>query len=138
MGMFSLINIFKAFAGICNTPPLVNDEWKVAEGKLIVSQDGLKKVDKPGAAVYMAGNQLQRPVLLIKTKEGNFRAYASACTHMGRKLDYLLEENKLRCCSVNHSSFDLDGNKLTGPAKGNITEYQVEREGTDLIIKITQ
>ncbi len=85
-GMFSLINIFKAFAGFVIPLPWSNDDWKVAEGKLIVSQDGLKKVGKPGAAVYMAGNQLPRPVLRIKTNEGNFRAYAAPAPTMAENL----------------------------------------------------
>jgi nitrite reductase/ring-hydroxylating ferredoxin subunit len=132
--MFSILSLFKAIAGICNTPPLEPGAWKVDGNRLIISAEGLQKVEQPGAAVYMAGNSLSRPVLLIRTNEGKLRAYTSVCTHAKRKLDYFPAENKLRCCSVNHSTFDLNGQKLTGPAKGNITEYKLNQEADKLFI----
>ncbi len=56
---------------------------------------------------------------------------------MGRKLDAEPDGETLRCCSVNHSTFDYEGNKLSGPAKGPIQVYHSQEVDGNLVISLT-
>jgi hypothetical protein len=55
---------------------------------------------------------------------------------MGRKLDPVPGQPVLRCCSVNHSTFDFQGQKLTGPAKGPVTVFGTEIKNGNLVINL--
>ncbi|GAI06791.1 unnamed protein product, partial [marine sediment metagenome] len=89
-----------------------------------------------GEAVYLRGGTLPKPVLLLRTEDDRFLAFEDRCTHFGRKLDPVPGESELRCCSLFHSTYDLEGNRLSGPAKRPLTSYAVEQSDGDLIITL--
>lgn len=128
------MSLIKSILGICETKPLSAELWSLEEGKVRV------KMPEPlpkGGAVYLAGQGLDKPILLLRTEEDRYLAFANRCTHFGhRKLDPVPGEAKLRCCSISHSTFDLEGKNISGPAKEPLTRYAVEQSDGDLIITL--
>ena len=126
-----MFGFFKAILGICETKPLTFG-WEVRNAGLVVNSEGLAGIDNLGGATYLQGNGLEKQLLLAKIGEGDYLAFENKCTHGGRKLNPKADHSGLRCCSVNHSTYDLEGNNLTGPAKGPATRYQTFFENGEL------
>ena len=131
-----MLGFFKALLGICETKPLDpalwNLEGEVARLHIIDKADILPK----GGATYLKGRDLSRPVLIIRTHDDRYLAFTDRCSHANRKLDHLPDERVLRCCSVNHSTFDYNGKRLSGPAKDPLTRHPVSVEGSDLLVRL--
>lgn len=123
--------------GKCDTGPLSPELWSVEGDKVRVN---LGRMDEPlakGGAVYLKEQGLQRPVLVMRTDDDQYLAFEDRCTHIGgRKVDPVPGEARLRCCSLSHSVFDLDGNVVKGPAKDPLKKYAVEQTDGDLLITL--
>ena len=130
------MSIFKAIFGICQTKKLDNGLWQLDGDTIRIKIDQVSELAHSSGAVYLKGDGLEDPVLVLKNNEGEFMALKNKCTHGGRKIDPVPGENKLKCCSVNHSTFDNEGNVLSGPAKGPLTIYKVTKDGDSLVIKL--
>jgi nitrite reductase/ring-hydroxylating ferredoxin subunit len=94
------------------------------------------ELSQAGGAVYLEGRSLENPVLIVRAYDDEYMAFANVCPHLKRKIDPVPGEVFLRCCSVMHSTFDYEGRKISGPADGGLTKYQVELEGSDLLITL--
>lgn len=77
----------------------------------------------------------QRKVIVVRPGEGDYRAFADACTHNGKELDYLHSAALLACCGKS-SRFDLSGEVLQGPAEVALSCYRVWREDGELVIEV--
>ena len=128
------MSIFKAILGICDTKPLSGNLWSLEENKVRVKLSQMPEPLQKGGAVYLKGGGLTQPVFLLRTEDDRYLAFDDRCTHFGRKLDPIPGEAKLRCCSLFHSTYDLDGKNITGAAKSPLTRYTVEQSDGDLII----
>jgi len=131
-----MFGFIKAILGICQTKPLSSDLWSLEEDKVRVKLSQMPEPLPKGGAVYLAGQELSMPILILRTEDDRYLAFADRCTHAKRKLDPVPGESKLRCCSVFHSTFDLDGNRLSGPAKEPLTCHAVEQSDGDLIVTL--
>jgi len=131
------MSIFKAVLGICETKPLSSELWSLEESKVRVKLSQMPEPLQKGGAIYLKGGGLPRPVLLLRTEDDRYLAFEDRCTHFGhRKLDLVPGEAKLRCCSINHSTYDLEGKNISGAAKMPLTSYAVEQSDGDLIITL--
>jgi Rieske Fe-S protein len=80
--------------------------------------------------VFQFGNQ---PALLIRTPEGELRAFSAICTHLGCTVRYE-PESKIIWCPCHNGVFDLHGRNVGGPPPAPLPEYQVNvREGTVVV-----
>lgn len=131
------MSIFKAILGICDTKPLDEGSWEAADGKATVSLEKAAPLADKGGAVYLKGKGLEKPVLVVRGDDNQLYAYQDRCTHGGRKIDPVPGQGKLKCCSVNHSTFDYSGKPLSGPAKHDIKRYETEETGGKLVIKLS-
>ena len=117
--MAFLPGFLKAVFGICETPPLGAELWRLEGKQAAIKLDGATVLAPVGGAVRLEGEGLASSVLVIHADADEYLAFENRCTHGGRKLDPVKGKRELRCCSVNHSRFDYQGNKLSGPAKGS-------------------
>ena len=90
-----------------------------------------------GGAATIIDDRLPRHLLIAQTSEGMYVAAAAHCTHGGRALAYEHEDQQLRCSSLGHSKFRLDGSVIGGPAKGPVPLYRVSVVDGQLAIDLT-
>jgi len=130
----ALLDFFKAILGICKTAPLDAALW-TAEGNQVTVRLGEASALAPeGGAARLEGSGLSSSVLIVHAGQDEYLAFENRCTHGGRRLDPVEGKSELRCCSVNHSRFDYQGNKLSGPAEGALKRHAVEKPGEELIV----
>jgi Rieske Fe-S protein len=131
------LGFFKALFGICATKPLADELWSMEDGKAKLKLADAPQLAQNGGGIYIQGKGLEKPILIIKSDGGDILAFTNSCTHGGRKIDPVAGEAKLRCCSVGHSTFDYDGNVLSGGAKGPLTKHEVVvDEDSNVVITI--
>jgi menaquinol-cytochrome c reductase iron-sulfur subunit len=70
---------------------------------------------------------------VVKVADNQAIAFAPQCTHLGCAYHWD-EANKNFLCPCHTSTFDIDGNVLSGPAPRALDRYQVKVEGTKLLI----
>ena len=132
----ALIGFFKAILGVCDTPPLHAALWTTEGNQVTVRLGEAAALAPAGGAVRLEGKELASSVLIVHTDGNHYLAFENRCTHGGRKLDPIAGKEELRCCSVNHSRFDYQGNKLSGPAEGSLKRYAVEKRGEELVVTL--
>ena len=130
------MGIFKAILGICETKQLDDRLWALEDGSIRIKLGQVSQLSAEGGAVYLKGKGLEKPVLVVRVEGNKYLAFENKCTHGGRKIDNMAGEHKLKCCSISHSTFDYDGNVLSGPASGPLAKYDVEMDGEELIVKL--
>jgi len=133
------MGIFKRIFGICNTqPPKDPVSWKHSEGTIEIDLGLMPELAEPGGAVRLEGNGLDMRVLIVHGLDGKFHAFGNRCTHTGhRRIDPLPGEEAVRCCSVSKSTYDYDGNVISGAAKEPIPVFQVEEEGGRMRVQLS-
>jgi len=132
-----VVGFFKAILGICQTPPLDAALWTAEGNQVTIRLDMTAALIPVGGAARLEGKGLVSSVLVVHADGDEYLAFENRCTHGGRKLDPVAGKEELRCCSVNHSRFDYQGNKLSGPAEGSLKTYPVERRGEELIVTLS-
>ena len=131
------LGFFKALFGICATKALADNMWSLSDGAANVKVGDVPELAEKGGAVYLQGKGLAKPILVVKSQNGDYLVFTNSCTHLGRRLDPVAGEDKLRCCSIGHSVFDYDGNVVSGGAKDPLTKHEVTLgEDGVLVIKI--
>jgi len=132
----ALIGFFKAILGICETPPLDAALWTAEGNQVTIRLGEASALARVGGAARLDGKGLASSVLIVHAGGDEYLAFENRCTHSGRKLDPVAGKEELRCCSVNHSRFDYQGSKLSGPAEGPLKKHPVEKRGEELIVTL--
>ena len=128
------MSLFKALLGMCETKPLDSAAWSVNDSQVTVNLDAAAGLKSDGA-VYLEGQGLAKPILIVNVA-GDYLAFSNSCRHLGRKLDLVPGKNRLRCCSLMHSEYDLDGQVVKGPAKEPVKKYEVSQREGNLVISL--
>ena len=132
--MSVILDFLKAVAGVSKTKPLSPEFWRLEENKATIKVDQIPELQQPGGAVFLSGKGLETPVLVVRDDDGNYHGFSNRCSHFGRKLDPVPGKSVLRCCSLNHSTFDYNGSNLTGPTSKPVKVYRTELKDGNLII----
>lgn len=144
--MRSIINFFKRLFGVCETKALESELWSVEEDNQVrvkLSDPEMPELCEAGKGVFLKGKGLRRPILLVRTENDQYLAFTNRCTHwLHRRLDPVPGPDPgqpvLRCSSIGQSTFDYEGNRLSGPAKAEecLTRHEVELSEGDLLITL--
>lgn len=121
-----------------DTPSAPAGSYRVENGSVIVALSEVEGLKDVGGAVKFTldsedGSELK--VIVVHVRDEDYRAFADRCTHNGKELDYLHEEEKLACCGRG-SRFDLAGGVVRGPAEDALLRYRLRREGEELVIEV--
>jgi len=131
------MGFFKRIFGICETKaPSDETCWQYSGGNVEIDLERAAELSSPGGAIRLEGKGLPERVLVIHGQDGSFHAYKNKCTHGGRRIDPLGQTENLRCCSVSKSTFDYDGQVISGPAKGPLTSFNLETKDGKVLISI--
>lgn len=117
--------------------PIQSDCWEFDGGKLTINLEATPELQTPGGAIRLEGRALPLRVLVVNGEDGEYRAYHNKCTHFGhRRLDPVPGTDMVQCCSINQSTFDSGGEKISGPAGHSVTRFPVEQDNDKLMITI--
>jgi cytochrome b6-f complex iron-sulfur subunit len=94
--------------------------------------EGADELQANSGLVFKLGSQ---PALLVRTEEGELRAFGAICTHLGCTVRYEAE-SKVIWCPCHNGMFDLHGRNIGGPPPRPLPEYQVNlRDGKVVVNK---
>jgi Rieske Fe-S protein len=66
----------------------------------------------------------RKPVLLLRTDSGDFRAFDATCTHLDCIVQYR-QDTKQIWCACHNGVYDLKGRNVSGPPPRPLHEYAV-------------
>jgi cytochrome b6-f complex iron-sulfur subunit len=67
----------------------------------------------------------RKPVILIRTEAGDFRAFSATCTHLECIVQYRPELKQI-WCACHNGLYDLKGRNVSGPPPRPLEEYAVK------------
>lgn len=85
---------------------------------------------KAGAASAFAINSAEiikfgrKPVILIRTESGEFKAFSATCTHLECIVQYRGDLKQI-WCACHNGLYDLGGRNISGPPPKPLEEYVV-------------
>jgi len=82
------------------------------------------------ARIFKFGN---RPGILIRNEEGQWRAFSAICTHLNCTVQYRRETRQI-WCACHNGLFDLQGRVVSGPPPGPLEEFKVNVRGDDVVV----
>ncbi len=74
-----------------------------------------------------------KPVLLIRTPNGNMRAFLATCTHLDCTVQYR-KDLSLIWCACHNGKYDLNGRNVSGPPPRPLEEYRVVVQGEEVFV----
>lgn len=69
-----------------------------------------------------------RPCLVVKTAEGEIKAFNAVCTHLDCTVTFRPQQHDI-FCNCHNGVFDEDGRNVAGPPPRPLQEYQVDLRG---------
>jgi Rieske Fe-S protein len=75
----------------------------------------------------------RKPVLLVKTAEGNFIALSATCTHLDCIVQYK-EDTKQIWCACHNGIYDMTGRNISGPPPRSLENFEVKVVNYEIII----
>jgi cytochrome b6-f complex iron-sulfur subunit len=106
-------------------PPPVAD---LGGDEVIAAKVGDLKLNS--AKIFRFGN---RPGLLLRVGEGEYRAFSATCTHLSCTVQYRTDLHEI-WCACHNGMYDLNGRNVSGPPPRPLENYQVHVRGDDLVV----
>jgi Rieske Fe-S protein len=94
---------------------------------------------KAGSAAEFAVNTGQivkfgrKPVILIRTDAGDFRAFSATCTHLECIVQYRGDLKQV-WCACHNGLYDLRGRNVSGPPPRPLEEYAVNVVNDEILV----
>jgi Rieske Fe-S protein len=94
---------------------------------------------KAGPATEFANNSGRivkfgrKPVILLRTEAGDFRAFSATCTHLDCIVQYR-EDLKQIWCACHNGLYDLRGRNVSGPPPKPLDEYAVNVVDGEILV----
>ncbi len=90
----------------------------------------INDIEKDSGTIVRFGN---RPVILIRTASGEFRALSATCTHLDCTVQYR-KDLGLIWCACHNGRYDLTGRNVSGPPPRPLQEYRVVIQGDEVFV----
>ncbi|MCX6134178.1 MAG: Rieske (2Fe-2S) protein [Ignavibacteriales bacterium] len=87
-------------------------------------------MEKDSGAIVRFGN---KPVILVRNANGEFRAFSATCTHLDCTVQYR-KDMGLIWCACHNGRYDLNGRNVAGPPPRPLDEYRVVVQGDEISI----
>jgi Rieske Fe-S protein len=102
----------------------------VAESPVNQVSAGKADLKLNNARVFKFGN---KPALLVRTAEGEWRAFSAVCTHLNCTVQYNDEARQI-WCACHNGLFDLNGKVVGGPPPRPLEAYTAHVQGDEVIV----
>ena len=87
---------------------------------------------KPNSGkIFRFGN---RPGLLIRTANGEFRAMSATCTHLSCTVQYRDDLREV-WCACHNGKYNLDGRNISGPPPRPLEAFDVQVRGDEILVR---
>ena len=90
----------------------------------------ISELEKDSGKIVKFGT---KPAILIKTADGNLKAFSAVCTHLDCTVQYK-KELGLIWCACHNGKYDLTGRNVSGPPPRPLEEYRITTQGDDIFI----
>lgn len=101
-----------------------------ASGADSVEAGKAQDIQPNSGVIFPLGDE---PAILIRTPEGELRAFSAVCTHLGCTVTYQ-PESKIIWCPCHNGIFDLHGRNIGGPPPRPLAEYKVNLSGDMIVV----
>jgi Rieske Fe-S protein len=91
---------------------------------------GADELQPDSAKIFRFGN---RPGLLLRLSEGEYRAFSATCTHLNCTVQYRRREQDI-WCACHNGVYDLRGRTISGPPPRPLEEYDVHVRGEEVVV----
>ena len=94
---------------------------------------------KAGSAADFPANSAQivkfgrKPVILIRTEAGEFRAFNATCTHLDCIVQYRTDLKQI-WCACHNGLYDTKGRNVSGPPPKPLEEYAVNVVNDEILV----
>ncbi len=75
-----------------------------------------------------------KPGLLIRLRDGSYRAFSATCTHLNCNVQYRADMQRI-WCACHNGMFDLNGRNVSGPPPRPLEDYAVHLRGEDIVVQ---
>jgi nitrite reductase/ring-hydroxylating ferredoxin subunit len=114
----------------CGTPDAAASSWSIVDNVLRINlerEPGLKKTGEPRVVVEV---NRKLNIIVVQHEKGRWAALDRTCTHGAGMCAYEKRRRTIRCTSLNHAEYTLEGVLLHGRTHGNLRAYPAaERAG---------
>jgi cytochrome b6-f complex iron-sulfur subunit len=88
------------------------------------------------AAIFKFGS---RPGIVLRTAEGEVRAFSAVCTHLDCTVQFKSDTSQL-WCACHNGTYDLAGNVVSGPPPRGLEKFvvNIRGEGADAEIVVSR
>ena len=90
----------------------------------------LKDIENESGQIIKFGS---KPVILIRTAQGEVRAFSATCTHLDCTVQYRKDMGMI-WCACHNGKYDLTGRNVSGPPPRPLSEYRVVVQGEDVFV----
>ncbi|MBI4910739.1 MAG: Rieske (2Fe-2S) protein [Acidobacteria bacterium] len=74
-----------------------------------------------------------KPALLVRATETEWRAFSAVCTHLNCTVQYQESSSQI-WCACHNGVYDLNGRVVSGPPPKPLEEYAVKLRGDEVVI----
>jgi Rieske Fe-S protein len=90
----------------------------------------LDEIEKDSGRIVRFGN---KPVLLVRSANGEMRALSATCTHLDCTVQYRKDMGVI-WCACHNGKYDLTGRNTDGPPPRPLEEFRVVLQGDDVFV----
>ena len=96
-----------------------------------VSIGKASEMENNSSKMFKIGN---KPGILIKTKEGELKAFSATCTHLDCTVQFSKDEN-LIWCACHNGKYDLNGTNISGPPPKPLTHFSIVVQKDEIFVQ---
>jgi len=89
------------------------------------------EIENNSSKMFKIGN---KPGILIKTKEGELKAFSATCTHLDCTVQFNKDEN-LIWCACHNGKYDLNGTNISGPPPKPLTPFKISVQKDEIFVQ---
>jgi len=132
------MGLLQRIFGICKTQePADGSCWTYSNGKIEIDLDRTAELADRGGAIRLEGKGLPMRLLVFHGSDGACHAITNKCSHIGgRRIDPVPDTETMLCCSVSGSTYDYNGQVVSGPAKKALKTFEVATMDGKLVVSL--
>ncbi len=104
---------------------------KIAEANVSSVKAGMASEFPPNSSAIVKFGR--KPVILIRTDGGDFRAFAATCTHLDCIVQYRTDLKQI-WCACHNGLYDTKGRNISGPPPRPLEEYAVNVISDEIMV----